>query len=339
MLRNFKEITSNDKTFYDDTNYASQNFSANISDSLEMHYRRPDTSWLLTPQGEKRGYIQPQELHELWIHTGTICNLACPFCFEGASAHSKRIITTSLADIKHLIDEALDLGVKQFSFTGGEPFMNKNFIEILDYCLTYKPCLVLTNATKPLTAALDALQSFTQKTHALSFRVSIDFPNEALHDKNRGVGNFVLALNNCAKLHTLGFSVSIAAQAQKNVDRALLQEQYRKLFVQFSLPENTHTVFFPDLLLPFQSPSIPYITENCMTTYKTAYERDKFMCAHSAMLAQKKDAIHIYPCTLVDDDDEYNMGQSLKEALQHRVMLKHHRCFACFSSGTSCSEL
>ncbi len=315
------------------------NFSANQTTYLKQSRHMHDVSWTLTPQGEKRGYIQPQELHELWIHTGTVCNLACPFCFEGASINSKRLAATKLSDIKHLIDEALDLQVKQFSFTGGEPFMNKDFLDILDYCLEHNPCLVLTNATKPLAANLKKLQGFTQKKYPLSFRVSIDFPDEALHDKNRGAGNFALALKNCAKLHGLGFTVSIAAQAQENVDKALLHEQYKKLFIAYSLPENTHVVFFPDLLLPFQSPTIPFITEHCMTTYKTAFERDKFMCAHSAMLAKKDDTIHIYPCTLVDDDDEYNMGQSLKEALEHRIMLKHHRCFACFSSGTSCSEL
>ena len=37
-------------------------------------------NWLYTPKGEKRGYIQPHTLKELWFHTGTACNLSCPFC-------------------------------------------------------------------------------------------------------------------------------------------------------------------------------------------------------------------------------------------------------------------
>ncbi len=306
--------------------------------TIQIHHRL-DTSWLYTPSGDKRGYIQPRELHELWVHTGTICNLACPFCFEGASKNSKRIVPVSLVDVKPFIDEATALGVKQFSFTGGEPFFNENLLEILDYCLDRNPCLVLTNATKPLADALPKLKAFRQKKYPLSFRVSIDSPQKELHEKNRGIGNFELTLKNCLELKALGFNISIASQLRDVKDLAALKEEYKKLFKQYSLPENINLVFFPDLLLPFQSPTIPFITENCMTSYKTEYERDKFMCAHSAMLAKKGDKVHIYPCTLVDDDDDYNMGETLKDALQYRVMLRHHRCFACFSSGTSCSEL
>ena len=56
------------------------------------------------------------------------------------------------------IDEALALGVKQFSFTGGEPFINKDIIRILDYALQHRPCLVLTNATEPLIRRLRQLE-------------------------------------------------------------------------------------------------------------------------------------------------------------------------------------
>ena len=38
----------------------------------------------VTPDGEPRGYIQPHALRELWFHTGTACNLSCPFCLEGS---------------------------------------------------------------------------------------------------------------------------------------------------------------------------------------------------------------------------------------------------------------
>ena len=47
--------------------------------------------WLLTPQGDPRGYIQPHALSELWFHTGTACNLACPFCLEGSKPGDNRL--------------------------------------------------------------------------------------------------------------------------------------------------------------------------------------------------------------------------------------------------------
>ena len=103
-----------------------------------------------TAAGEPRGYIEPHALRELWFHTGTACNLACPFCLEGSKPGDRRLGRITLADAKPFIDEAVTLGVEQLSFTGGEPFIVKDFVNILGYASQLRPCLVLTNGTLPL---------------------------------------------------------------------------------------------------------------------------------------------------------------------------------------------
>src|SRR5258708_12757534 len=77
--------------------------------------------WLVTPLGERRGYIQPHTLSELWFHVGTACNLACPFCLEGSKPGDTRLGRVNFADVKPFFDEAVALAVPQFSFTGREP--------------------------------------------------------------------------------------------------------------------------------------------------------------------------------------------------------------------------
>ena len=53
----------------------------------------------------------------------------------------------------------------------------------------------------------------------------------------------------------------------------------------------------------------------------------------------------IFNCSEVQDSPvlidilRNDLGSSLKEASDVRVMLCHPRCYACFSGGTSCSEL
>lgn len=308
-------------------------------DSVNSLHHTLAPSWLLTPLGDKRGYIQPQKLTELWLHTGTNCNLQCSFCFEGGKPGNNRLQSLTFEDSKSFIDEAVELGVEQFSFTGGEPFTNRDIIKILDRALNNKPCLVLTNATKPLSSRLDEVSLLRSKNHPLKFRVSLDFPSEEMHDKNRGEGNFRLALENMGELHKMGFKVSIARSMQVNEDTAAINKAYLPFFDKVGLPHKTPIITFPDLLLPFASPEVPHITEHCIKTYKSEEERTHFMCYHSAMIVKRNDALRVYPCTLVDDDETYAMGKTLKEALQYRVMLRHHRCFACFASNTSCSEL
>lgn len=300
---------------------------------------RDKKEWLQTPEGEPRGYIQPQRLEELWFLTGTICNLRCPFCLEGSMPGNNRLQPLTLADVQPFIQEALTLGVRQFSFTGGEPFVIPEMVPILDYALDFKPCLVLTNATEPLHKRLDEVAPLAGKPYPLQFRVSLDYPDPARHDAGRGHGNFDLALRVMGQLHRLGFKVSIARRSTANEDVAAVNRAYRPFFEKAGLPADTHIVVFPELHEPGSHPDVPYITEKCMTTYKTAEQRDQFMCSFSKMVVKKDGKMRVYACTLVDDDEDYDLGGTLAEAMRVRVMLKHHRCYTCFASGTSCSEL
>jgi len=51
------------------------------------------------------------------------------------------------------------------------------------------------------------------------------------------------------------------------------------------------------------------------------------------MIVKKDGQMRVYACTLVDDDSDYDLGESLQESKNIRVMLKHHRCYSCFAQG------
>ncbi|MCL1077743.1 radical SAM protein [Parashewanella spongiae] len=296
--------------------------------------------WSITPTGDARGYIKPHALNELWFHTGTKCNLECDFCLEGSSPSDKRLQTPKFDEIKPYIDEALTLGVEQFSFTGGEPFLAKDIVDILDYASKFKPCIVLTNGTDPLFKRIESLKTLQAKNqHAISFRISIDSPIEAEHDNGRGTGNFAKAFIGMRLLHNNGFNVSLARHMSKGENTTLVDKQYQDLFELNGLPFDTHIVAFPDFLPPGSLPSVPHITTTCMTSYQTEVQRKNYMCATSKMIIKKNGQMQVYACTLVDDDEDYFQAITLVESMTKQVNLKHHRCYSCFAFGASCSEM
>ena len=285
------------------------------------------------------GYIQPKLLKELWFHTGTVCNLRCSFCLEGSKPGDNRLNAVTLEDAKPFMDEALALGAEQFSFTGGEPFVIPDMVSILDYALDHNPCLILTNATEPLMNCLHQVVQLADKPFPLSFRVSLDHPNPEKHDAERGQGNFALSLKTMQQLQELGFAVSIARQSAVDEDIEAVNRAYLPFFKEARLPEDTHIVVFPEFHEPGSHLAGPHIAQSCMTTYKTEAQRDEFMCNFSKMIVKQGGRMRVYACTLVDDDSDYDLGGSLAEAMDVRVMLKHHRCYTCFANGASCSEL
>ena len=91
--------------------------------------------------------------------------------------------------------------------------------------------------------------------------------------------------------------------------------------------------------MPDAHPTVPTVTEHCMTVYQSEETRRAFMCAFSKMVIKKGGQMRVYACTLVDDDDSYDLGATLTETLPKRVTLRHHRCYSCFAYGSSCSEI
>lgn len=294
--------------------------------------------WFFTPDNQSRGYIDPHTLKELWFHTGTACNLSCPFCLEGSGPAEHRLQLVKLADVMPFIDEAMELGVEQFSFTGGEPFLAKDIIKILAYASERRPCLVLTNGTDPLLRRLNQLAPLIDAAHPIKFRISLDFVDPTQHDKDRGEGSFDKAIEGLQQLHRRGFAISVARHMEPDEDNAEVDAQFRALFRQSGLPEDLHIVAFPDFAVPGSHPQVPQITEHCMTHYQNAENRQNYMCAFSKMVIKHQGQMRIYACTLVDDDAEYDLGGSLREAMQHRISMRHHRCYSCFAFGASCSE-
>src|SRR4051812_41775992 len=80
-----------------------------------------------TAQGAENEFpsVPSRSLDTLWFQVaGTLCNLQCTHCFISCSPtnHSHEMLT--LADVRRRLEEAIPLGVREYYFTGGEPFMN-----------------------------------------------------------------------------------------------------------------------------------------------------------------------------------------------------------------------
>ncbi|MGD9842087.1 MAG: radical SAM protein [Steroidobacteraceae bacterium] len=273
--------------------------------------------------------VNLQQLSELWIHTGTACNLECPFCLEGSRPGDTRLERIKLAEIKPYLYSAVQMGVQRFGFTGGEPLIVKDMVKILEYALELKPCLVLSNGTAPLLKRLHQLQLLKQHTHPLSFRISIDYPDQARHDTARGWGNFQRAIDGLQLLHAQGFVISIARQMDVDEDVAIVNEAYRLLLRKAHLPEDTRVIALPEL---------GRLGTDSQITQPVEPKDNNLMCTYSRMLLKREGQLRIYACAFTDDDVRFDLGATLQESTQQSVCLQHQRCRQCAQHGASYSE-
>src|SRR5881275_1994849 len=115
-------------------------------------------------------------LDDLWFQVaGTLCNLSCAHCFISCSPHNRSFGFLDLATVRRALDESVGLGVKEYYFTGGEPFLNPDMTAILELTLEYGPATVLTNGTVLRDEWLRRLVAAEAASrYSLEFRVSID---------------------------------------------------------------------------------------------------------------------------------------------------------------------
>ncbi len=272
--------------------------------------------------------VSATQLRDLWFHTGTACNLECPFCLEGSKPGDTRLDRILLNEIKPIIDEAVRLGVERFCFTGGEPLIVKDIVKILNYALQFKPCLLLTNGTAPLIKRAHQLQTLKQQPYPLSFRVSIDHPDESEHDAERGWGNCKRAIEGLKLLHQAGFDISIARHSKPDENESVEIARYRVLLAKHDLPTDLVIAPLPELGRPSADSSI-----QPPTAEELANGLHRPMCAMSRMILKREGQLRVYACALTDDDTRFDLGPSVTASLTTPIPLTHHRCGQCVRRG------
>lgn len=273
--------------------------------------------------------VRLKDLRELWVHTGTACNLSCTFCHEGSKPGDTRIAAPTLAQLAPYLDEAAARGVERFAFTGGEPLILKGIAEILLYALRLRPVLVLTNGTAPFIRRAHHLAMLREAPHPLAFRVSIDYPDEARHDAQRGLKNFRKALEGLKLLHAAGFEVGVTRQRTRDENAVAVDERMRALLRKHRLPEDLRVISLPDLgaLDDIQYSAGGPAEKNPGSVHPEP------ACVRSRMLVVRDAGISTHACPLTDDNPRFSTGSTLEEAVAARVMPVHPRCAQCLGPG------
>ena len=299
---------------------------------------------LVTAKGEERALVELKNPETLWFNTGTLCNIECANCYIFSSPTNDDLVYLTTNEVTDYLDQLDDRqwNVREIAFTGGEPFMNPEMIEITRRSLQrgYE-VLILTNAMRPMMrksvlAGLKDLQhEFGDK---LTLRVSLDHWSAKYHDEERGIGAFEKSLVGMRWLRDQGIRMAVAGRTMwgesEEVSRQGFADLFEKENFKIDAQDPGMTVLFPEM---DESADVPEITTACWDILgKTPAS---VMCSSSRMVVKRKGAAKptVIACTLLPYDPQFDMGQSLQEA-EAAVRLNHPHCSKfCVLGGASCS--
>jgi len=286
---------------------------------------------------ENLPWVEIPHLDHLWFQVGgTLCNLTCRHCFISCSPKNDSFGFLSLAEVRRRLDESVPLGVKEYYFTGGEPFLNPEMTEILCLTLEYGPATVLTNGTVLKEEWLQRLRAAEETSlYSLEFRVSIDGCSAEMNDPVRGEGTFERAMTGVQKLVAHGFLPIITAArvwpAEK--DRETIAEFIRVLQARgYSRPR---LKILPTLQLGAEEQRTHgYLPgERVTADMLEGFDTGQLVCQHSRIVTDR--GIHVCPI-LIELPDSL-LGQSLDDSLRP-FAIQHGACTTCYQFGAICSN-
>jgi uncharacterized Fe-S cluster-containing radical SAM superfamily protein len=298
----------------------------------------------ITAKGEARAHVALGALETLWINTGTLCNITCANCYIESSPRNDALSYISAAEVAAFLNEAETsrLPLQEVGFTGGEPFMNPDFLMMLEDALKrgFK-ALVLTNAMKPMMNHAKGLLALHQQYGArLTLRVSLDHPDPPIHDAERGAGSFDRTLEGLRFLASHGFRLHIAGRAAFGAGQeAALRAEFAAVFAAHGIAvdaaDPVALMLFPEMNA---QADVPEITEACWGILGKS--PDSLMCASARMVVKRKGAARpaVLACTLLAYDPQFELGATLAEA-SRPVALNHPHCAKfCVLGGAACSR-
>ncbi len=281
---------------------------------------------------------QLESLDELWFQAGgTLCNLSCNHCFISCHPGNDNFGFMDLETIRRYLQESQALGVKEYYFTGGEPFLNRDMLQVLEETLAIGPATVLTNGTVFTPSSIKALRAISEQSlYSLELRVSIDGYSPQTNDPIRGEGTFEKALEGVRMLVEAGF-LPIITMAQ-----TWPEEENTRVFETFvtTLKETGYQrpriKILPTLHLGMEAErSRPYSqAERISEEMMEGYDSNQLLCSRSRTVTDRGVAV----CPLLIETPGAHLGDSLEDA-SGPFRLDQGACYTCYVHGAICSNI
>ena len=279
-----------------------------------------------------------EALDELWFQvSGTVCNLRCRHCFISCAPDNHSFWFMTREQVREALDDSIDLGVKEYYFTGGEPFMNQEMEAILADTLALGPATVLTNATlMPERRARALARLAADSPYTLELRVSLDGITPEMNDAIRGEGAFDRCIEGTARLVEAGFLPILTCMRswpESETDQYL--EGFRALLAGLGYHQPRIKIL-PPLLMGEEAKRTRGYDETERITHEMlhGFDMGNLLCSRARLVTARG----VQACPILLEAPSAYLGETLAEAASKSAPLAESACFTCYLSGSICSN-
>ncbi len=275
-------------------------------------------------------------LDTLWFQvTGTLCNLACLHCFISCGPQNDSHDIMEVDRVRQGLEWAKDYGVKEYYFTGGEPFMHPEIKTLISETLEQGPLNILTNGMlieEDMAAWL--AEQFERSDYTLDLRVSLDGTTAEENDALRGRGTFEKIIASIEQLWEHGINPVVTVTT---CHAGAGGEEGRRKFYEFI---RSRGITKPRLkfMAPFKM-GREERRDGGYEDHERLIEGDlgdtdgsHLQCSSCRMVTSEG----VFPCPILIEEEDARMGDTLDDAMES-IDLDHPACYTCHVDGVTCT--
>ena len=274
-------------------------------------------------------------LSTLWVQvTGTWCNLRCVHCINASGPKHPWLRSLETEAVKRFIREAETYGVKEIYFTGGEPFLHEDIIELLAFALQVAPTTVLTNGTLIDGTTADTLATLANRTpYSFEIRVSVDEIDPARNDRIRGKGAWAKAIRAIQLLHARGLLPILTATEpvhEPPLGDSGLYGRFRDLLSSLGINKPRVKIIPMFRVGRMAQAAGPLLTGDVLE----GFDFSLLQCSETRVVA----AGGIYSCPILAGLAEARLSEESLQDSFRPCRLYHPACVTCYRSGMTCKN-
>ena len=296
-----------------------------------MHTRVTYTALVAEPAGAPTAPFV--RLGALWIQiTGSWCNLECTHCLNASGPTIPWLKPLAPGIVHRALAEAEQLGVREIYFTGGEPFLHRQILPLLEASLAIAPTTVLTNGTVMSEATADALRLLAGRVrYSLEIRVSLDDVDEARNDRIRGPGAFAKAVRTLRLLEERGLlPIVTATEILKDETTAAgdLYERFQRFLRSISIARPRVKIIPVFAAGRLEGRGTTPLTDEALE----GFDRALLQCAEARVVADGG----VYACPILAGLPGARLSSGSLAASFRPAPLFHPACVTCHQTGMTC---
>lgn len=167
------------------------------------------------------------------------CNYQCPFCHNEGQEKQTKSDLMLFEDFKHLVDLLATDNIEELNISGGEPFVNKHLVDMIEYADSHLSCDVscATNLSLLSREQIDRLARTRIK-----FNIQFPYVNENTFHKSTGNGTLSDILQKIQLVREANIKIGLNTVVQN--DDAAAYEQ----IIMFALENELPLKLLPQIL-------------------------------------------------------------------------------------------